>query len=374
MGGDGVGPGAIVARRVIGLTGSIGTGKSHVLETLVSLGADGVDADRVSREVMQPGGPAFEPVLAAFGRELLTPAGEIDRSRLGRRVFADPAALARLERIVHPAVHDAIKERLAASCAPVFVIEAIKLLEAGLSRTLCDVVWVTQCSRREQFARLKKGRGMSEAAVRQRLANQMQPAEMVRRADLVIDTGGTYAETDLVVLAAWVDLGAPLPAPVIRGWTLADAEGIAGVLNAVVREGGRTVTGRTFTPAQERAFLRTMPKRSLLNIALLGGVVAGFQEVLPYAAFTHTMDHVGSAGTFILKAVRGRGLGRALSAATWAAARALGYSKLVIAVRDDNPEAQAFYTGLGFQPCGRLTRQAFVDGKYVDELLYELFL
>ena len=52
----------------------------------------------------------------------------------------------------------------------------------------------------------------------------------------------------------------------------------------------------------------------------------------------------------------------------------MGYSKLVITVRDDNPQAQAFYTGLGFQPCGRLTRQAFVDGKYVDELLYELFL
>ena len=54
--------------------------------------------------------------------------------------------------------------------------------------------------------------------------------------------------------------------------------------------------------------------------------------------------------------------------------RAAGFSKLVITVREDNPQAQAFYTGLGFQPCGRLTRQAFVDGRYVDELLYELFL
>ena len=72
--------------------------------------------------------------------------------------------------------------------------------------------------------------------------------------------------------------------------------------------------------------------------------------------------------------MRGRGLGHALSAATWAEARAAGFSKLVIAVREDNPQAQAFYTGLGFQPCGRLTRQAFVDGKFVDELLYELFL
>ena len=63
-----------------------------------------------------------------------------------------------------------------------------------------------------------------------------------------------------------------------------------------------------------------------------------------------------------------------MSTATWAKARAAGFSKLVIAVREDNLRAQVFYTGLGFQPCGRLTRQAFVDGKYVDELLYELFI
>lgn len=359
---------------VIGLTGSIGTGKSHVRHVLVSLGAEGIDADLVAHQVMAPGGPAFEPVLAAFGRGLLGPDGAIDRAQLAARVFPDPAALARLEAIVHPAVGEDIARRVKASRAPAVVIEAIKLLEAGISRALCDQVWVTQCSRREQFARLRKGRGMDAEAVRRRLANQMSPAEMAAQAQRVFATDGPMAETAQAVLAAWVELGLPLPAPTIRGWALADAEGIAGVLNAAVREGGRTVTGRTFTPAQERAFLRAMPKRSLLNVALLGRVVAGFQEVMPYATFTRAMDHVGSAGTFILEAVRGRGLGRALSAATWAEARAMGYSKLVITVRDDNPQAQAFYTGLGFQPCGRLTRQAFVDGKYVDELLYELFL
>jgi ribosomal protein S18 acetylase RimI-like enzyme len=86
------------------------------------------------------------------------------------------------------------------------------------------------------------------------------------------------------------------------------------------------------------------------------------------------MDHVASLGTHILAAVRGRGLGHALCAVTWNEARAAGFGKLVIAVRDDNPQAQAFYTGLGFQSCGRLARQAFVDGRCVDELLFELFL
>lgn len=359
---------------VIGLTGGIGSGKSHVRSTLVSLGAEGIDADRVAHAVMAPGGAAYPGIVAEFGTEILGPDGAIERARLGARVFDDPAALARLEAITHPAVYQVTRARVAASTAPAVVIEAIKLLEAGFSRSLCDQVWVTTCSRRRQLARLWTSRGMSAEEARRRMTNQMSPAQMAAQAHRVVDTGGTMAETALKVLAGWVELGLPLPAPVIRPVTLADAEGTAAVLNSIVREGGRTIAGRTYTPAQERAFLRSMPKRSSLNIVLLGKVVAGFQETMPYATYTHTMDHVASAGTFIAAAVRGRGLGHALSAVTWADARAAGYSKLVITVREDNPEAQAFYTGLGFQSCGRLARQAFVDGRFVDELLYELFL
>jgi dephospho-CoA kinase len=359
---------------VIGLTGPIGSGKSHVRSVLVSLGAEGIDADRVAHEVMAPDGPAYAGIVAEFGPAVLGSEGFVDRGLLGARVFGDPAALARLETIVHPAVGQTIRARVEASPAPLIVIEAIKLLEAGLARSLCDQVWVSLCTRRHQFARLHASRGMSADEVRRRLANQMSPAQMAALAHRIIRTDGTTAETAQTVLAAWIELGLPLPAPVIRQATVADCEGTAAVLNSVVREGGRTITGRTFTPAQERAFLRSMPKRAFLNIVLLGWVVVGFQSVEPYATFTHTMDHVASMGTHILAAVRGRGLGRALSAVTWADARAAGFSKLVIAVRADNPQGQAFYTGLGFQPCGRLTRQAFVDGKYVDEMLYELFL
>ena len=359
---------------VIGLTGPIGSGKSNVLSTLVSLGAEGVDADRVAHAVMAPGGPAYAAVVAEFGPEILGPDRAIDRARLGARVFDDPVALARLEAITHPAVSAVIQARVAAATAPAVVIEAIKLLESGISRALCDQVWVTACSRRQQLARLRASRGMSAAEARRRLARQMPPAQMAAQAHRVIDTSGAVAETALKVLAGWVELDLPLPPPVIRPVALTDAEGTAAVLNSIVREGGRTIAGRTYTPAQERAFLSKMPKRSLLNIVLLGKVVAGFQEYMPYATYTSTMDHVASAGTFIAAPVRGRGLGHALSTVTWAAARAAGYTKLVITVRADNPEAQAFYTGLGFQPCGRLARQAFVDGKYVDELLYEVFL
>ena len=133
---------------VIGLTGGIGSGKSVVLADLVSLGAEGIDADRVAHEVMAPDGPAYAPIVAEFGRDILAPDGQIDRGELGRRVFADPAQLARLEAIVHPAVGEAIAAHVAASQAPAVVIEAIKLFEAGLSRRLCDEVWVTRCSLR----------------------------------------------------------------------------------------------------------------------------------------------------------------------------------------------------------------------------------
>jgi dephospho-CoA kinase len=357
---------------VVGLTGPIGSGKSHVRSVLVSLGAEGIDADRVAHEVMAPDGPAYPGIVAEFGPAILGTDGLIDRGKLGARAFDDPTALARLEAIVHPAVGQAIRDRVEASTAPLMVIEAIKLLEAGLAHSLCDQVWVAICSRRRQFARLKASRGMSADEVR--LGGHLCGRHLVGQAHRVIRTDGTTAETAQTVLAAWVELGLPLPTPVIRRAALADCEGTAAVLNSVVREGGRTITGRTFTPAQERAFFRSLPPRAFLNIVLLGRVVVGFQSVEPYATFTHTMDHVASVGTHILAAVRGRGLGHALSGVTWGEARAAGFGKLVIAVREDNPQAQAFYAGLGFQPCGRLTRQAFVDGKFVDELLYELFL
>ncbi len=359
---------------IVGLTGSIGTGKSHVRSTLVSLGAEGIDADRVAHEVMAPGGPAYAEIVAGFGREVLAADGAIERDRLGQQVFADAAALARLEAIVHPAVYAVTRARVAASTAPLVVIEAIKLLEAGFGRRLCDQVWATTCSRRQQLARLKRSRQMAPEEARQRIRHQMPLAQMAAQADRVIDTGGTMAETALKVLAAWRALELPFPAPHIRQAVLADAEGIAAVLNSLVHEGGRTVIDRTYTPAQERAFLRRLPRRSFLMVVLLGKVIAGFQVVEPYATYTGAMAHVARLGSYVAAPARGRGFGRAMSQATFAAARAAGFAKLTIQVRADNPDAQAFYQALGFKPCGRLTRQAFVDGRYVDELLYELCL
>jgi len=361
---------------VIGLTGAIGTGKSNVLQTLVSLGADGVDADRVAHQVMQPGGPAYGPVLAAFGPDILGADGRIDRQRLSARVFGEEGALARLEGMVHPAVAKVLRVQAAASTAPAVAIEAIKLLEAGLSRRLCDQVWVTTCSRRQQFARLATSRGMLPEQVRRRLAAQMSARQMAAQADRVIDTGGTIEATRLAVLGAWVELELPLPEPRIRPAVLDDAGGIAAVLNAVVREGGLSVIDRTFTPAQERAFLRRLPERARLTVAEVGKVIAGFQVIEPYAqhACTAAMDHVATLGTYVATSVRGTGLGRRMSEETFKHARAAGCQKMVVQVRADNPVAHGFYTGLGFLLCGRLERQARMADRWVDVLLFEMFL
>jgi dephospho-CoA kinase len=190
----------------LGLTGPIGCGKSTVAGWLEELGAVVIDADEVAREVVEPGTPGFDQVVAAFGRQLVRDDGSLDRAALGRVVFADPAALRRLESIVHPAVRPKILERVLAAertMAPAAVVEAIKLVEGGLG-TLCDEVWLVVCDEAAQRARLA-GRGLDEATARERIAAQQDPATRLRPiATRVIDTSGDAEATKVAVADAWV--------------------------------------------------------------------------------------------------------------------------------------------------------------------------
>lgn len=187
---------------LIGLTGNIATGKSAVAGMLAELGAEVVDADEVAHEVMRAGSPVHAQIVAAFGPEVLAPDGEIDRRRLGTIVFADSAALARLEAIVHPAVIAEVGRRIVASNAPAVVVEAIKLIESGMAES-CDSVWVTTCRPDQQIRRLMAGRKMSRAEAEQRVQAQSPQEAKTARADVVIDTGGTLAQTRAQVRAAW---------------------------------------------------------------------------------------------------------------------------------------------------------------------------
>ena len=187
---------------LIGITGNIGTGKSTVARMLAELGAEVIDADLVAHQVMQAGTPAHARIVETFGPEVLDPDGEIDRARLGGIVFAAPEALARLEAIVHPATLAAISHRIASTSADVVVVEAIKLIEAGMADA-CDSVWVTTCRLEQQVYRLMGGRGLSRAEAAQRVRAQPPQEDKITRADVVVDTSGSLSRTRAQVQAAW---------------------------------------------------------------------------------------------------------------------------------------------------------------------------
>jgi dephospho-CoA kinase len=196
---------------VIGLTGNIGTGKSTVAQILAGLGALVIDADQVAHQVMEPGQPAHGQILEAFGPAIAPGGGAIDRARLGQIVFADPGSLERLEAIVHPAVVERISTQVAQAAAPVVVVEAIKLLEAGLARQLCDVVWVVTAPRAQQIERLMAGRGLSRPEALLRINAQPPQSDKVAQADAVIDNGGSRAQLHNQVMEAWESLVGVLP-------------------------------------------------------------------------------------------------------------------------------------------------------------------
>jgi len=164
-----------------------------------------IDADVVAREVLDPGEPAVDAVIARFGSDLLRADGSLDRAALGRIVFDDPAALRDLEAIVHPAVRPRILTALADAerdGAAAVVIEAIKLVEGGLAG-LCDEMWLVTCDPATQLERVV-GRGSDPADAARRIAAQGDLAERLRpAATRVIDTSGSPADARSAVDAAF---------------------------------------------------------------------------------------------------------------------------------------------------------------------------
>ncbi|MBN1934690.1 MAG: dephospho-CoA kinase [Anaerolineae bacterium] len=192
---------------VIGLTGNIATGKSTVGQLLAGLGAQHVDADRLTHQVMAHGAPAWHKIVEAFGGAVLALDGEIDRRRLGTIVFANPDALARLEAIVHPEVIALIRQIITQAQAPVVVLEAIKLIESGIAVQLCDAVWVVTAPRAVQVQRLMEQRHQSEQDAALRVDVQEAQEAKIARADVVIDNRGDMQDTIRQVQEAWAQIG-----------------------------------------------------------------------------------------------------------------------------------------------------------------------
>jgi len=190
----------------IGITGPIGCGKSQVVRWLAELGARAVDADDEARAVTAPGSPTHDLVLRRWP-DATAPDGTLDRKALGRIVFSDPAALAELEGIVHPAVRPRIRARIEAAedaGAPAVAIEAIKLVEGGLADQ-CDEVWLVTCDPNVQRYRLVE-RGATPDEADQRMAAQAGLAErLAPAATRVIDTSGSATATRARVAGALAD-------------------------------------------------------------------------------------------------------------------------------------------------------------------------
>jgi dephospho-CoA kinase len=187
---------------VIGLTGNIATGKSVVRKMLEHLGAYTIDADALAHRAIAKGAPGYQKVIDTFGSWVVDPDGQIDRVKLGKLVFGDAEALARLEKIVHPLVEEAASMLAKRASQRVIVIEAIKLLESKLIDT-CDTVWVTYAPAEVQIGRLMRKRGMSRADAEQRVKAQPPQDEKVSAATVVVRNIGSYEDLWKQVTAAW---------------------------------------------------------------------------------------------------------------------------------------------------------------------------
>jgi len=179
---------------VIGLTGPIGCGKSTIAGMLVDLGGVAIDADALVRDVTAPGQPALVAIRARFGDDIIEPSGALDRGSLARIVFSDADALRDLEAIVHPGVRSLVEdglERARRDGDPFVVVEAIKLIEGGLTRR-CDEVWLIECPAPVQRERLA-GRGMHGDDIDHRVAAQGSDLaeRLADEADRRIDTSGS---------------------------------------------------------------------------------------------------------------------------------------------------------------------------------------
>ena len=179
----------------IALTGGIATGKSYVLRRLRERGVPSIDADDIVHQALRPDTPTSHAIAREFGRAMLSAEGGVDRPALANKVFVDADARLRLEAIVHPLVYDAIRRWFAEGDRP-FGVASIPLLYETHHEADFDAVVVTACTPEQQLRRLVQRDGLSEEEGRRRMAAQIPTEDKAARADYVIWTNGTTAETD----------------------------------------------------------------------------------------------------------------------------------------------------------------------------------
>ncbi|MEV4938519.1 dephospho-CoA kinase [Streptomyces zaomyceticus] len=190
----------------VGLTGGIGAGKSEVSRLLVSYGAVLIDADRIAREVVEPGTPGLAAVVEAFGDDILTEEGTLDRPKLGSIVFADADRLATLNALVHPLVGARSAELESRAGEGDVVVHDVPLLTENGLAPLYDLVVVVDASPETQLYRLVRLRGMAESEARARMTAQATREQRLAVADLVIDNDGPLDVLAPQVRKVWDEL------------------------------------------------------------------------------------------------------------------------------------------------------------------------
>ncbi|MBT2228660.1 dephospho-CoA kinase [Nonomuraea sp. NEAU-A123] len=190
----------------IGLTGGIGSGKSEVSKRLAARGAVVIDADKIAREVVEPGTPGLARVVATFGEEVLHRDGSLNREKLGAIVFADPDRLAALNAIVHPLVGERVADLQSQADAGAIVVYDVPLLAENRLAPMYDVVIVVDAADEVRIARLAEHRGMPEQDAKARIAAQATRQERLAVADIVIDNEGDLDDLEVKVSQVWDDL------------------------------------------------------------------------------------------------------------------------------------------------------------------------
>jgi len=191
----------------LGLTGGIGSGKSTVAKILSDLGAVVIDADAISREVLEPGQIGYEHTILTFGESVLSESGSIDRKRLAELVFQNPAQLAKLEAIIHPPVISRVAQiRESLPDTSIVVYYTPLLVEKNLESQFDEVIIVLadEQVRKDRLV----ARGLELPDVEARLSNQATDEQRIQAADFIINNNGTLAELQDNVTKVWQQLSA----------------------------------------------------------------------------------------------------------------------------------------------------------------------
>lgn len=194
---------------LVGLTGSIATGKSTVSEMFRRKGAEIIDADHIAREVVEPGTEGLARIVREFGHGMLDEEGKLNRERLGARIFQNPAEREKLNRLLHPLIVDCMRaktEKIKKEKDPDLLIWDVPLLIEGNLTQWVEAVILVYTPKEIQLERLMKRNALSKEEAEKRILAQMDIEEKKKYADYMIDNRGTLSETERQVDQLWKQL------------------------------------------------------------------------------------------------------------------------------------------------------------------------